>query len=249
VAGDLSAARRAFDDLVELQVRAWDEPLFPGGIRLSALLIGQYASAVPSLERGEHQALLDQAVELAGFADRVADGLITMGPEGAAWQVRTHAEHARLRWLTGVDVPALDDMIALWRRAHDAFAAMDDPYEVARSATRLAAVLMASGGEAEGKQLLDSARATAERLGARPLLTEIGGLVRRPSRSEVELTPREREVLEQVSLGRSNGEIAARLFISTKTVSVHVSNILAKLGAAGRTEAAAIARRRGLLDE
>ena len=56
-------------------------------------------------------------------------------------------------------------------------------------------------------------------------------------------------MLEQISTGRSNGEIASRLFISTKTVAVHVSNILAKLGATGRTEAAAIARRRGLLDE
>jgi len=61
------------------------------------------------------------------------------------------------------------------------------------------------------------------------------------------LTPREAEILALVAEGRSNGEIGKQLFISTKTVSVHVSNILAKLGAAGRTEAAAIARRRGLL--
>jgi DNA-binding NarL/FixJ family response regulator len=249
VSGDLAAARRAYDDLVDLQNRAWDEPLFPGAIRLAALLIGQYASAVPSLGRTEQAPLLEQATELADFADQVAAAIDPMGPEGVAWQIRVHAEHARLRWLTGVDVPEVDELTDLWRRAHEAFVGMDDPHETARSATRLAAVLLTAGGESEGKQLLSEARATAERLGARPLLTEIDGLVRRPAKSDVELTPREREVLEQVSAGRSNGEIAARLFISTKTVSVHVSNILAKLGAAGRTEAAAIARRRGLLDE
>jgi DNA-binding NarL/FixJ family response regulator len=56
-------------------------------------------------------------------------------------------------------------------------------------------------------------------------------------------------VLALVAEGRSNREIAGQLFISVKTVSVHVSNILAKLAAAGRTEAVAVARRRGLLGE
>ena len=55
-------------------------------------------------------------------------------------------------------------------------------------------------------------------------------------------------MLRLVAAGRSNREIAAELFISAKTASVHVSNILAKLGAATRTEAAAIAHRRGLVD-
>ena len=62
------------------------------------------------------------------------------------------------------------------------------------------------------------------------------------------LTAREGEILALVAEGRSNGEIGKQLFISAKTVSVHVSNILAKLDASGRTEAAAIARRRGLID-
>jgi DNA-binding NarL/FixJ family response regulator len=61
------------------------------------------------------------------------------------------------------------------------------------------------------------------------------------------LTAREKEILTLVADGRSNGEIGKQLFISTKTVSVHVSNILGKLGAAGRTEAAAIARRDHLI--
>jgi DNA-binding NarL/FixJ family response regulator len=58
------------------------------------------------------------------------------------------------------------------------------------------------------------------------------------------LTDREKEVLELVSHGLSNKEIATRLFISAKTASVHVSNILRKTGAASRTEAAYLASRR-----
>ncbi|MDP9117467.1 MAG: response regulator transcription factor [Actinomycetota bacterium] len=61
------------------------------------------------------------------------------------------------------------------------------------------------------------------------------------------MTAREREVLAVLVQGRSNRQIAAQLYISEKTVSVHVSNILAKLGVGSRTEAAAMARRDGLL--
>ena len=53
-------------------------------------------------------------------------------------------------------------------------------------------------------------------------------------------------MLRLIAAGRSNREIASVLFIAPKTASVHVSNILGKLGAAGRTEAAAIAHREGL---
>ncbi len=60
------------------------------------------------------------------------------------------------------------------------------------------------------------------------------------------LSPREAEVLALVAEGRTNRQIAEELFISPKTASVHVSNILAKLGVANRGEAAALARRDGL---
>jgi DNA-binding NarL/FixJ family response regulator len=60
------------------------------------------------------------------------------------------------------------------------------------------------------------------------------------------LTQREREVLQLLADGRSNPQIAEALFISRKTASVHVSNILGKLGVASRGEAAAVAHRLGL---
>jgi DNA-binding CsgD family transcriptional regulator len=62
------------------------------------------------------------------------------------------------------------------------------------------------------------------------------------------LTPREREVLGLVALGRTNRQIADELFISENTAGVHVSNILGKLEVTGRGEAAAIAYRLGLVE-
>lgn len=63
------------------------------------------------------------------------------------------------------------------------------------------------------------------------------------------LTEREAEVLRLIALGRSNRQIGEALFISPKTVSVHVSDLLGKLGAANRSQAAAIAHRLRLLDD
>lgn len=249
LAGDLPAAEQVLGQLVELETRAWDEPLFPGRVRVTALLLGHYATAVPALDRVARAALVDRAVSFADVVDQVAAGNEPFGPEGRAWQARAHAEMGRLRWRAGVDAPMADELATAWRAVREAFAALDDPYETARSTARLAAVLLASGGDAEGAALVAEARATATRLRAVPLLAELDRLAPRPARADVDLTPREREVLQLVAAGLSNGQIGSRLFISTKTVSVHVSNILAKLGASGRTEAAAIARRQGLLDD
>ena len=64
---------------------------------------------------------------------------------------------------------------------------------------------------------------------------------------EEALTARELEVLQQVAGGNRNRDIAGRLFITEETVKVHVKHIMEKLGAKDRTEAVAIALRRGII--
>lgn len=109
------------------------------------------------------------------------------------------------------------------------------------------------GDRGAAREHLAAAREIATRLDARPMLDRADILAERFALASHErrttdlLTGRESEVLALVAEGRTNAEIAATLFMSPKTASVHVSHIIAKLGAANRTEAAATARRQGLL--
>jgi DNA-binding CsgD family transcriptional regulator len=121
------------------------------------------------------------------------------------------------------------------------------------------AILATNGDRAEAAAALREAHATAVQLGATPFRREIEQLARharielaaaRPSAEgpadTTGLTEREREVIRLVAAGRSNQQIADTLFITRKTASVHVSNILGKLGVENRVEAAAVAHRLGL---
>ncbi|HEX8779988.1 MAG TPA: response regulator transcription factor, partial [Nocardioides sp.] len=138
-----------------------------------------------------------------------------------------------------------------WRATEAAFAAYGAVPELARVRARYAEVLRATGDATAAREQADLARAAARQAGLEPLLGELQALgataAPRAGTDAATLTPREREILALVAEGRTNGEIGRQLFIATKTVSVHVSNILGKLAAGSRTEAAAIARRRGLL--
>lgn len=152
-----------------------------------------------------------------------------------------------------------------WSDAASAWQALAMPYAEAYARFRQAeAVLQRHGARATALEAIRRARQLAHDLGAAPLLREVEGLAKR-SRLELDeespqdlvslvdpvvrygLTPREREVLERLASGHTNRQIAEQLFISEKTASVHVSNILRKLSATSRTEAAGIAYRLHLI--
>jgi DNA-binding CsgD family transcriptional regulator len=148
-----------------------------------------------------------------------------------------------------------------WQEAAAAWDAIGFPYCAAYARFRRAEAALATGDAPTAHAELTAAWEAAQRLGAAPLAGAVERLGRRaridlglPASAGAAvadggppLTPRESEVLALVAEGRTNRQIGEVLFISDKTASVHVSRLLAKLGASNRAEAAAAARRLGLL--
>jgi ATP/maltotriose-dependent transcriptional regulator MalT len=147
-------------------------------------------------------------------------------------------------------------------RANELHAALNIPFERAQILLRSAAALTATGDRDAALDQLAEAHRIATMLNARPLAAEAAGAVAalgasitdhlgRRAAAEHEhagLSPREVEVLRMVAQGLTNREIAARLVLSTRTVDMHVRNILSKLRSHTRTEAAARAADLGLLE-
>jgi DNA-binding CsgD family transcriptional regulator/tetratricopeptide (TPR) repeat protein len=144
-----------------------------------------------------------------------------------------------------------------WDTAAAAWESLGQPYPLAYALLRAAGAVAAADRDAAASRLQQAA-GLASQLRARPLLGQISSLARRArveitggeatSAAPFGLTGRELEVLRLVAAGGGNRDIAAELFISPKTASVHVSNILGKLGVASRGEAAATAHRLHLFD-
>ena len=246
-----AAAVAAYDEIVAVISDLW-QPDFEAKVRLAALT-GEYlidaAGSASGRERAELLATGDRLHTDAGrVLDAIADQDRRFGLEGEAWWCRVEAQRLHLRWLAGAGGEP-DELLTAWRGALEGFLAFGQPFEVARVRLRLAEVLRAAGRSDEARVELDEAEAIATKLRATGVLERVSRLrgTSAESPGPTSLTPRESEILALVAEGRTNGEIAGQLFISTKTVSVHVSNILAKLGASRRTEAAAIARRDGLI--
>jgi DNA-binding NarL/FixJ family response regulator/tetratricopeptide (TPR) repeat protein len=253
--GDLDAAHsllvRALENLTPGEEPRYRWPVMSLAMRIEA------ERAIRARDEGE-----TPPADVEARADellRDAALLATAMPGDRAHLALLRAEHTRLHG---------GNEEAAWEMAVAATREMHQPFVIAYALLRQGEALVAADASAAAASAVNEAQSIAARLGAAPLLAEIEALARRSRlptgtggnqaadakvTSEADaterfgLTPREREVLALVADGRSNNQIAQELYISRATASVHVSNILSKLGVATRVQAAALAHRRGLV--
>ena len=213
------------------QLRVW---FCAKGLRAQAELA---ALARARRDTGAVRNWLNGARGLITVARRAAAEAAPVTPNAAGWLALAEAEYARARVVAQPEV---------WSEAADSWRRLERPPLVAYCRWRQAeALVMAGASRRDAAVPLRAAHAVAARIGASPLLRELELLAQRAridlAPSEVVfsdrkqgpeeilgLTPREAEVLNLVARGYTNQEIAATLVISVKTVSVHVSHILAQ---------------------
>jgi DNA-binding CsgD family transcriptional regulator/tetratricopeptide (TPR) repeat protein len=252
----LAAAEDALGrlDLTREPRYAW--PLLAAAARA----VTAVTAAAPAARVGP--ALAARAAGLLAGARSSAAKLSAHGPVQQANRLTFLAEALRAEEAGRAGDASAAGILTAFDEAAAAWELVAQPYPRADALLRGAEAALAAGDRAAATQRLLPAAQLAGCIGARSLAAEIEALARNarirpagnglgpsPARpTPLGLTARELEVLSLVADGRSNPEIAARLFISAKTASVHVSNILAKLGVASRGEAAAAAYRMHLFD-
>ena len=255
--GRTADARREVDTGLELLAHTGDPELAARiaavGVRAEAdgAQAGARIGRPPSAAAERRSA--DLVRRLEAFATAAVARNAPPDSEATAALLTGRAEATRLAG--SGDPDAWVDAVAAWE-------AIAFPYPAAYARLRLAEAALSAGDDTTAAAALGAAWDTARSLRARPLEDALSRLARRARvplpgaeaaapapAGDRALTPREREVLGLVAAGHTNRQIGEELFISQKTASVHVSRLLAKLGASTRGEAAAIARREGLLDE
>jgi DNA-binding CsgD family transcriptional regulator len=250
-----SAVNKALQYLADTEEYVLELSLCCTGLRAAADATERaYDPRAAAVTITDYQAYGEQ---LLAFARQTLDRFGAHVPEARAQAAGCEAEFTRLQrrpdpgqWLT---------VAASWD-------ALSRPYEAAYARWRQAEALLATKAPKPAASALREAHRVTIQLGEKPLRQEIERLAQRaridltPPKATVNkaaspsagtqhgLTPREQQVLQHLLEGWSNRQIARALFITEKTASVHVSNIMSKLGAANRSEAAAIAHRLRLLE-
>jgi DNA-binding CsgD family transcriptional regulator/tetratricopeptide (TPR) repeat protein len=258
--GRLADARAAVAEGLEVLATSDDPHLISELCRAGLAVEAAVAEQARARHAGaEEQAARELAARLLDRAHAVARAAPAPVPPPT---VEANLRTAEAEWsrATGSSDPQR------WSASAQAWEALSYPWQAGDARWRQAEALLAQGApRPDASAALAAAWAHASGLGARLLTAEIDSLGRRArielassaggeapdgqapepttATGDPGLTPRECEVLALVADGRSNGQIAEALFISRKTASVHVSNILAKLGVASRGEAAAVAHR------
>jgi DNA-binding NarL/FixJ family response regulator len=251
----LDGRRREGIDLIEVALAdedGWAHDAYAhDAVRLVARLVAEVAQV--ARDHRDEPVVVEMTARLERLARR-AEGAAAASVDGyprrALEQAVLQAEAERT-WVLGRADPDA------WRAALAAVPSGTSVLDVLAIEHQLVAALAASGDPAGAATVARAALERARRSGARQAESELADLVRR-SRLQIEtsdespgpdalaafaLTRRETEVLGLVADGRTNREIGEQLFITEKTASVHVSNILAKLGVRNRGEAAAVAHR------
>src|SRR5690606_13313953 len=175
------------------------------------------------------------------------------GPErGWKREARAFAALGRAEAARAAGLPARN----AWASATAAWRELGTPYPAAYTEFRRAEALVESGDRDTATAVMRQAHGVTVDLGAVPLRTLIEAYARRVALAVDApidlvaphgLTPRELEVVAILGHGATNRQIATAMYISEKTASVHVSNVMRKLGAANRSEVVAIAHREGLV--
>jgi DNA-binding NarL/FixJ family response regulator len=257
------------EEMAVAQGLRWYAEVDPKGI-LPAMLIPWYVLTLRlEADRAEHAAARRASAEVADARRRATSVVAELDRLATAREPQaTHHRAVCDLLLAQAEVSRLEGASdpERWRATAAAWDRLQYPFEATYARFRQAEALLAdSSSHPQAEQVLRTAERTAVALGAGPLQRELELLAQRgrlhlddhvdaagaseapPSpAASLGLTRRETEVLALVAEGRTNRQIGKQLFITERTASVHVSRILAKLGVAGRGEAAAIAHRLGL---
>jgi DNA-binding CsgD family transcriptional regulator len=249
--GDLGAARR----LAAAGLADYGSPMFVRYAWPLLWLAARIEADEATLARDRREEVPAGTSERCGELASIAAGLAARTAPSCGYRALVTAELTRA---------AGEADVTAWSAAAQAWQGAGEPYPLAYTLLRLAEAAAAAGDRPAAARSVRRAHTLASEVGAMPIAQEAEALARRARLSLAEpaepavappaadplarfgLTEREREILALLSVGRSNPQIAQALFISPKTASVHVSNILAKLGVDSRVEAAAVAHRLGV---